>query len=114
MVSIQHKRKEASYLRAVSDIVLEEITNANVSLPTVTGVKLSNDGSHLNVYVTFSKNKEKSLEALIGTEGFVRSRLATIKVQRMVPAVHFKLDESADKGQRINTILEEIKNERKS
>jgi len=53
MASVSHQRKETQFFKAVADIVGNEITNVNISYTTVTGVKLSNDGSHLNVYVSF-------------------------------------------------------------
>lgn len=108
-MSVVHDRKEAALHRAVSQIVSEEITNSNVSYPTVTGVKLTPDGSHLTVYLTFESNPQKSLEAIQAARGFVRSKLAHIPNMRKAPEVHFKIDESIERGKRIDDILREIK-----
>lgn len=113
MPNINHQRKETAYFKSVSKIIGEEITNSNISYVTVTSVKLSNDSSHLNIYVTFESNKLKSMEALQKTSGFIRKRLAQSSNFRKVPEVHFKFDESFEKGKRIDEILEKIKNEHK-
>lgn len=113
MPNINHQRKETAFFKSVAEIVTEEITNSNISYTTVTGVKLSNDSSHLNVYVTFESNKEKSMEALQRTSGFVRKRLAQSSNSRKVPEIHFKHDESFEQGKRIDDILEKIKNNEK-
>ncbi len=112
MASVANKRKETAFLKSVSEIVSEEISNVNISSTTVTSVKLSNDGSHLNVYVTFYKNKDRSMENLLKTSGFVRKRLASSSRLRKVPEIHFKHDASLEEGNRIDKILAEINSEK--
>ncbi|WKX02538.1 30S ribosome-binding factor RbfA [Candidatus Mycoplasma mahonii] len=109
-MSIVHNKKEARYLRSVSEIIANEVTNVNISDTTVTGVKLSNDDSHLNVYVVFSTNKERSMKYLNKSKSFVRKRLAQGSRQRRVPDIHFLHDESQEKGSKIDQLLQEIKN----
>ena len=109
MASIVNKRRESMYFRAVAQIVSEKITNANISATTVTAVKLSNDGSVLTVYVTFESNKERSLENLMKTSGFVRSELSRLGNQRIVPRVVFKYDDTQESALRIEEILRQIK-----
>ncbi len=114
MASVANKRKETAFLKSVSEIIGEEIVNANISSTTVTSVKLSNDGSHLNVYVTFLRNKDRSMEYLLKTSGFVRKRLASSSRLRKVPEIHFKHDASQEEGARIDRLLQEIKMENKN
>lgn len=111
-MSIQTKRRESMYFRAVAEIISDKVTNANISYTTVTDAKLSNDGSVLTVYVTFENNKERSLEALNNTKGFIRSELAKYGNQRIVPNIVFKYDTVADSARRIDEILAAIKNEK--
>ena len=113
MQSINHKRKETSYFKSVSEIIGEEITNSNISYVTVTGVKLSNDSSHLNIFVRFESNHKKSMEALKKTSGFIRKRLAQSSNFRKVPEIHFEFDDSFEKGQKIDEILKQINNKKK-
>ncbi len=109
MSGVTHQKKEKMFLRAVSQIISEEITNVNVSYTTVTDVKLSRDGSHLNVYLTFESNKERSMENLQKARGFIRTEVAKRIQMRKTPEIHLKHDESMVIGTRINQILEEIK-----
>lgn len=108
MSSINHKRKESMLFKALAQIITEEITNANVAYPTVTGVELSADLSHLKVFLAFDHSEEKSLAALNNAKGFVRSRIAKLPDMRKVPELHFLLDNSDDEGRRIDEILKKI------
>ena len=109
MSSIQHKRKEAALFRAVSEIISEDITNANVSYTTVTGVELSNDGSHLKIFVTFENSPERSLEALRNTAGYIRKVISKMPNLRKSPQVHFEIDRAIEEGNKIERILQKIK-----
>lgn len=111
MASVVHKRKEAAYLKSVSQIINEELNNTNVSYTTITSVKLSNDSSHLNVYVVFENQEERSLEYLNRSKGFIRTRLSSAQGQRKVPELHFVLDETEKNANRIEEILKKIKSE---
>ncbi|TCG10443.1 30S ribosome-binding factor RbfA [Mycoplasma todarodis] len=112
-MSVTHQKKEKMFLRAVSQIISEEITNVNVSYTTVTDVKLSRDGSHLNVYLTFESNKERSMENLQKARGFIRTQLSKTIHMRKTPEVHLKHDESMAIGSRIDEILNSIKKNEK-
>lgn len=111
-MSIQHKRKESLYFKAIAEIIHDKVTNANVSDVTVTDVSLSNDGSVLKVYVTFLGSKEKSLQGLENAKGFIRSELAKYGSQRIVPNLVFKYDNTADNATRIDEILANLKKEK--
>lgn len=110
MSKLMHDRKESMYFKIVSEIISNELTNANLSMTTVTGVKLTNDGSHLNIFVVFEDHdKVKNLEILERAKGYVRSQLARLENQRIVPQLHFKFDETYEKAKKIDEILEKIK-----
>ncbi|NQZ29184.1 MAG: 30S ribosome-binding factor RbfA [Mycoplasmatales bacterium] len=113
MSTVTHQKKEKMFLRAVSQIISEEITNVNVSYTTVTDVKLSRDGSHLNVYLTFENNKERSMEHLRKATGFIRTQVSKRIHMRKTPEIHLKHDESLAVGTRINEILNSIKEKEK-
>lgn len=110
MSKLMHDRKESMYFRIVSEIISNELTNSSLSMTTVTGVKLTNDGSHLTVYVVFENDdRVGNLEILERTKGFVRSQLARLENQRIVPQIHFKFDETYEKAKKIDEILQKIK-----
>ncbi|MGZ9413190.1 30S ribosome-binding factor RbfA [Mycoplasma sp. 480] len=109
MNSITLRKKESHYFLLVSKIISEEITNANIIGATVNDVKLSNDGSHLKIYLSFIKSPQKGLEAINNAKGFIRTQLSKIVNSRTVPQLHFFLDEVLDNAQRIEEILAKIK-----
>ncbi|MFV8468368.1 30S ribosome-binding factor RbfA [Mycoplasma sp. VS42A] len=112
MNEINLKRKEARLQQLIADIVANDITNTNVIDPVVMDVSLSNDLSHVKVFVSFLNNEQKGLEALNNASGYVRKVLSQSLDWRKVPSVHFYLDEVSKNGQKIEQILASIKNEK--
>ena len=110
MASVTHLRKQGLFFKLISQIV-HEVTNSDMSFPTVTRVELTRDGSHLYVYMNFESHPERSLDALNRAKGFVRSQLAANSDQRIVPQLHFELDTATEHGQRIEEIIRKIKEE---
>ncbi len=110
MATVNHLRKQGLYFKLISAIV-HEVTNSEMSFPTVTRVELTKDNSHLYVYMNFEANKQKSLEALDRAKGFVRSQLAANAGQRIIPHLHFALDEATEHGQKIEEIIRKLKSE---
>lgn len=113
MNPVTHAKLEQRLLLLISKIISEEVTNVNISSPTVMDVKLSHDGSHLNVYVTFLDKQDRSLEALNNTKGFIRSQLAQYWDKRKTPELHFFLDEVSQRTARLEEIFAKIKTEDK-
>ena len=60
-----------------------------------------------------SKNKERTLEGLKESSGFIRSRVANTVNLRITPEIVFIYDDSEEQGARIDAILERIKREGK-
>ncbi|MFV8470550.1 30S ribosome-binding factor RbfA [Mycoplasma sp. AA7A] len=112
MNEINLKRKEARLQQLIADILTNDITNTNVIDPVVMDVSLSNDLSHVKVFVSFLNNEQKGIEALNNASGYVRKVLSQSLDWRKVPSVHFYLDEVSKNGQKIEEILASIKNEK--
>lgn len=110
MATVNHLRKQGLFFKLVSQIV-HEVTNSDMSFPTVTRVELTRDGSHLYVYMNFESNPVRSLDALNRAKGFVRTQLASNAGQRIVPQLHFELDTATEEGNRIEEIIRNIKKE---
>ena len=78
---------------------------------SVTKVKVTPDLRYARVYVSIfnSKNKERTLEGLKESAGFIRSRVANTVNLRITPEIVFVYDDSEEQGARIDAILERIK-----
>lgn len=112
MNQIKKRKKESQYLLWISKIINEDLTNVNISYPNVIDVRLSNDGSHLKIYMSFGKNEQRSLEFLNSSKGFIRSELAKYGSNRKVPTLTFLIDEVQKNSQNIENILNEINKKR--
>ncbi len=103
-------RLESNIKKAISDIVNFEVKN-NIGLVTITDCEVTTDLEYLTVYYTVLSNKDrkKAKEGLDNSKGFIRSSLAKKVSMRKVPNITFKYDESYETGNRIDSLLEEIK-----
>jgi ribosome-binding factor A len=77
---------------------------------TVTGVELSKDLRHAEVFVSILGDDEartRSMEGLASAAGYLRHELAHTLNLRRTPDLRFHLDLSGDQGQRINQLLQD-------
>jgi ribosome-binding factor A len=80
------------------------------TLITVTGVRPSKDLKSASIWISVYGDHEKRLEILQliqESSGRIRFNLASRVRLKYVPELHFKLDESLDKADRIDSLLRE-------
>lgn len=100
--------------RELSQIINYELKNPNVTgMISVTRAKIIPDFKYAKVYVSIlnSKNTQKTMEGLKESSGFIRSQIAKTINLRITPELVFELDDSLDYGERIDSILKDLKNE---
>lgn len=93
----------------VARVILEDVKDPRVEFVTVTGVVMSPDRLHANVFVTAHGGPDRYREALAGLEsakGRVRRALGRAVRMKFVPDLHFALDTSVDEAARINRLLQ--------
>lgn len=98
--------------KELSGIINYELKNPDVTgMVSVTRVKITPDFKYAKVYVSIlnSKNVQKTMGGLKESSGFMRSKLAQTVNLRITPELVFELDDSLDYGERIDTILKELK-----
>lgn len=97
-------------MRNVSEIVQHKLHHPDVGFVTVTAVNVSQDLSFAKIYFSFlgQGDNQKRMQALEKSKGFIRSELAKQLDIYKVPDLQFNLDDSFDKGQRINDILKKV------
>jgi ribosome-binding factor A len=95
-------------LREISMIIMKDINDPKLGFPTVTEVDVAPDLTTAKVYVSFlGKNYKKrdGIEALRRAKGHIKSELAKrIKIRR-IPDLTFLVDDTLDKAERIEEIL---------
>ncbi len=92
----------------IARLLLEEVSDPRVDLVTITGVDMSPDLRHANIFVTAHGDQERVAEAMAGLES-AKGRLRTLLGQairlRCVPELHFRIDPSIDEATRITDAI---------
>lgn len=97
--------------KEISNIISFELKNPDVTgLISVTKVKITPDLKYAKVYISMlnSKNKEKTLEALKKSSGYIRSEIAKRINLRITPELVFEEDDSMEYGMKIDSILKDL------
>jgi len=102
----------------IFEVIQREVKNPHITtFVTVTEVDTSADLHHATVSISLiasEEEKSKVLSALNQAAGFIAVHAAK-KVQiRYFPSLRFKLDTAIEEHMRIQKILSDIENERKS
>ena len=105
-------------LRELSDIVQRRVKDPRLEGLTITGTRVSPDYQYADVHIyRLGGDPEALQEALRGLEsaqGFIRRELGSRLRVRHTPELRFHLDESIDYGDRIESLLAEIEQERQA
>lgn len=111
-------RLNSSLKEVISDVIRREVRNPHVNeLVTITRVDITKDLHYAKVYVSVigtPEIKKETLAALNSAAGFIAVNASKKVVMRYFPTLTFRLDDSADKHMRIQTLLTEISEERES
>lgn len=98
--------------RELAMIIMRELDDPRlVGMPSITRVKVSEDMSIADVYVTIMGTEGKqsaALNALKHSAGMMRSRLSEDLEMRQVPFIKFHIDENLKKEREILDILRKI------
>lgn len=100
--------------QVVAQALTGEVRDPRIGFVTVSRVEVTNDLSHAKIYVTVPGDEVEQAKALAGLEsasGFLRSRVAKTLSTRIVPELHFALDQGLAHAHRIGEILAGLKKE---
>lgn len=76
---------------------------------TVSGVKVSRDMSHANVYFTLLQGDKKvAADILNHAAGYLRAALAKLMSLRIVPQLHFVHDSSLEYGIHLGKLIDQV------
>lgn len=111
MSNVQIERYESIIKDLISHAIATQIYDDLIKQATVHYVTLSKDKSIAKVYIScYDKTIiNKILKKINGASGFFRTILAKNLNLRKVPAIIFLNDESIDKIDEINSLLQQIK-----
>lgn len=113
MRSYPRSRAMAETVReVVARILLEEIADPRLDLVTITGVEVSPDLRHADIFVATRGDEARTVAAMEGlnsAKGRIRALLGGQVRARYVPELHFRLDPAIEEASRI---AEAIRHER--
>lgn len=100
--------------KELGEIIGQKIKDPRVGFVTVTDVQVTGDLQQATIYISVlgdEKEKEDTLIGLTKAKGFIRSEIGQRIRLRKTPEISFEYDESIDYGNRIETLLNKIKQE---
>ncbi|MGE5581551.1 MAG: 30S ribosome-binding factor RbfA [Bacillota bacterium] len=98
------------------DILQRALKDPRIGFVSVMDVEVSNDYSHVKVFVSImgdEETKRLTMEGLESAKGFIRTELGHRIRLRHTPEVHIIADNSIERGTRIFQLLEEVKKEQR-
>ena len=104
-------RLEQDVKVALSDIILYSLKNPSVTgLISVTDVKITPDQKYAKVYVSIygKQNKQKVIDALKKSHGFIRSELGKRVRMRNIPELTFQIDDSLEYGSHMDKVINDV------
>lgn len=96
--------------RELSDLIHRELRDPRIGLVTLTGVEVTNDRAHATVFFTCleAAQTKPAAEGLNRAAGFLRSKLARRLKMFTTPELHFRYDESVERGARLSGLIDQI------
>ncbi len=98
----------------ISYLLQRELKDPRIGFATVTAVEVTPDLKYARVFVSVMGTPEEqkaTMTALASGKGFIRRELANRMDIRFVPDLTFKLDTSIEYSDKINRLLNELKEE---
>jgi ribosome-binding factor A len=99
----------------ISDLLARQVHDPGIGFLTVTHVKVTPDLQQARVYYTTlgdEKGRRETERALQRATAFLRRHLGSRLRLRRVPELQFFFDESIERQDRIERILQDLQNER--
>jgi len=96
----------------ISVLLQREMKDPRIGFVTVTQVEVTQDLKYARIFVSVMGTPEEqrdTMAALASGRGFMRRELASRMEIRAVPEIQFKLDRGIEYSDRINRLLNELK-----
>ncbi len=94
-----------------SVILQRQMKDPRIGFVSVTDVELSADLRHAKIFVSIfgdAEAKARTMQGLASAQGFIRTELARRIRLRHIPQVAFKMDQSIERGARVNELLRKV------
>jgi ribosome-binding factor A len=112
MASIRLHKLNELFKREIGQIIQRDLGNPKLGFATVTHAEISADLTHATVRVSVmgdDNQRRTTLAELNKAAGFIQHLLGQRVTVRSMPRLQFKLDRSLDAVYRVETLLNEIR-----
>jgi ribosome-binding factor A len=95
--------------RELAELFREHVKDPRIGFITITGVEVTNDNAHANVYFTHMdsvKTAKDAEESLARASGFLRSEIGHRLNTYTVPQLHFIYDSSIEHGMEMSALID--------
>ena len=116
MASLKSKKVGSEMVKVISEIIANDARDKVLKTVTITACDVANDLSFAKVYFTSigDLSNEQMEKELNEAASFIRTELASKIELRIVPKLKFVYDESIEYGNKIESILKELKEEKEN
>ena len=108
---MSRKKKLSSLLRVEISSILRKINDSRIGFISITEVNLSNDLHHAWIYYSQIGNeaqKESTKKGLASATKFIHAELSKLIRYIIIPKLHFRFDDSLEKGSDLINKIDEI------
>lgn len=105
MGSSHRTERVAEMVRGFLGIEIQRLSDPRMQLLTITGVDMSPDLKSARVFWASHGEREACEEAILGVKSLLKRRMGEELKLRYTPDLHFKYDESVERGFRIDSLL---------
>jgi ribosome-binding factor A len=112
MANVRMSRINASMQTVLAETIKNELSDERLegAIVSVLKVAVSNDLSHANINLSiFGKDPKEAFHAILSSVPYLRKSIARKMQLRIVPELHFVLDDSLEYAQKMNELFEKIK-----
>lgn len=112
MSNIRANRVAEQIKKELGDILTLKIKDPRIGFVTVTDVEVTGDLQQAKVFISVLGDEKKKDETLVGLTkalGFIRTEIGQRIRLRKTPEISFEFDEAHAHGNRIESILRDLK-----
>ena len=103
-------RLDSLFQKEIQSIIQFDLTNSEIGFATVSEVKIAPDLNTAKVFISFlGPKKENGIEAIRRCKGIIKRELAHRLSIRKIPDLEFEVDDSLDRAQHIEDIINKNK-----
>ncbi len=109
MTSDRMRRVDEAMREVLSAAITSELKDPRVGFVTVTAVETSHDLRHARVFVSVLGTdpvRRRSLDGLQSAHGYLQKRVASELRLKHTPTLDFRYDDTADRAERINELVD--------